>query len=227
MHRTDMPRLDFTPTKRTRPSVWLGAVVILTIIALAWLGPPLAYHFLPPSVTGEDARLAAALGVRAGHAVGEVGAGRGRLATAMARRISPGVLYATEMDARLLEDLRALDAPNINVKQSTASRTGLRPACCDAVYMRNVYHHIGDPSAFNAELRRVLRQGGRLAVIDFAPGSIPHLRKAPQGTAPNRMGHGVAATETARELEAAGFAVERVDPDWGGWMYLVVARATH
>jgi len=91
--------------------------------------------------------------------------------------------------------------------------------------MRNVYHHLGDVKAFNASLRRAIRPGGRLAVIDFAPDAFFHLPSRPDGAAGERTGHGVLPRAVVAEMAAAGFELEREIPDWGGHLFLVLFRA--
>jgi hypothetical protein len=49
------------------------------------------------------------------------------------------------------------------------SESGLQAACCDAIVLRRVYHHLSDPAAINASLLPSLRPGGLLAVIDLPP----------------------------------------------------------
>jgi hypothetical protein len=40
---------------------------------------------------------------------------------------------------------------------------------CDALLMRDVYHHIMRPEVFDRSAVAALKAGGRLAVIDFEP----------------------------------------------------------
>jgi len=56
-------------------------------------------------------------------------------------------------------------SPSVN----SATETGLPAGCCDAILLRGVYHHLTEPTAALVSLRRALRPGGRLLVIDFAP----------------------------------------------------------
>jgi ubiquinone/menaquinone biosynthesis C-methylase UbiE len=49
------------------------------------------------------------------------------------------------------------------VVEGGLAQTNLPDECCDAVFMRHVYHHFGDPPAMNASLFRSLKPGGRLA----------------------------------------------------------------
>jgi SAM-dependent methyltransferase len=45
----------------------------------------------------------------------------------------------------------------------------LPDSCCDAMFMRDVYHHVTAPEAFNRSLFASLKPGGRLAILDFRP----------------------------------------------------------
>jgi ubiquinone/menaquinone biosynthesis C-methylase UbiE len=134
-------------------------------------------------------RLIRALDIRPGSAVGEVGAGAGELTIAMARAVgdSGRIFTNTVVDGR-------------------AAETNFPDQCCDAIFMRNVYHHFGDPAAMNASLFKSLKDGGRLAVIDFTPPPGPGGEAAPGGRAEDNH-HGITAPTLERELKAAGFEI--------------------
>ena len=205
-------------------------LVILAAAFLGWAavsyGPVVAFHLLPPTLTGEEERLAALLEAWPGRTIAEIGAGDGSFSVPIARRLQPGgTLYSTELDPERLRDIKERadreQVSNLVVVAAAATGTNLPDNCCDAVFMRNVYHHITDTEAFNRSLRRTVRPGGTVAVIDFPPRSVGPDR-GPEG---ERNGHGVSAKAVASELQRAGFIVERIDEDWGGRTYLVLARA--
>ena len=58
---------------------------------------------------------------------------------------------------------------NVTVIEGAAAATNLPAGCCDAIFMRDVYHHITALDAFNKSLLASLKPGGRLAIIDFLP----------------------------------------------------------
>jgi len=207
-------------------------VVAAFAAAVAWFVlPTAAFHFLPPGVTGEADRLAGLLGVTGGGTVAEIGAGAGALSVEMARRVGPfGKVYATELSADRRRDIQArvtrAGLGNVVVVEGLVADANLPEACCDAAFMRDVYHHLSDVKALNASLRRAMRPGGRLAVIDFAPGAFFHLPGRPEGTAADRRGHGVSPRAVTAELTRAGFVLEREIDDWGGRLFLLLFRAT-
>jgi ubiquinone/menaquinone biosynthesis C-methylase UbiE len=208
-----------------------GAVVGL--LALAGVGV-LAAASLPylPLIHGTTAdeveRLAAWLEVHPGAHVADVGAGDGTFAVALARRVGPaGHVYATELDAERLADIRqaARDAglSNITVIEGAISRTNLPDACCDALFSRLVYHHLTDPVAITADIFRVLRPGGRLMIIDFEPGGILNWISRPE-TAERHGGHDTPKETVMQEVIGAGFQVMRAPESWRGRTYAVLFR---
>ena len=79
--------------------------------------------------------------------------------------------------------------------------------CCDAVFLREVYHHLGEPIAMDRALYRAVRPGGRLAIIDFEP--TPLAGPRPSAVPANRGGHGVPKHLVIDELTAAGFKLTK------------------
>jgi ubiquinone/menaquinone biosynthesis C-methylase UbiE len=185
------------------------------VFAVTPLGRDLMHHAVPLRWTDEPARLAAAVRIGPGSRVADIGAGSGALIVEVARIIGPqGRAYATERtpEQRLAISRRAAAAGiSVSVIEAADHATNLPEACCDAITLRMVMHHIADPAAFARDLRRSLRPGGRVGIIDFAPGALPHLAHD----------HGVDSEKMIAHFTAAGFAVERRDPQWGGRTYLV------
>jgi ubiquinone/menaquinone biosynthesis C-methylase UbiE len=173
---------------------------------------------------GEIGRLAELMGWKAGISVADIGAGDGSYAFAAAGRVgAEGRVYATEIDGKKLAELREEVAKrklgNVVVVESKEADTNLPAGCCDAIYLRRVYHHLTKPAEFDAGLVRSLKSGGRLAIIDFPPraGLEPV-----EGVPSNRGGHGIAEKIVIEELKAAGLQVERIVEDWPEGSYCVV-----
>ena len=152
------------------------------------------------------------LQLRPGSVVAEIGAGNGELTIALARHVGPdGRVYTTELGTDWIQRLRAAvekgAVPNVQVIEGHESRANLPDACCDAIFMRNVYHHFADPVSMHASFLRALKPGGRIAVIDFTP----RKSTAPLGKRGEDASHGVSAATVAEELKAAGFDVVSSD----------------
>jgi len=82
--------------------------------------------------------------------------------------------------------------------------TGLPLNSCDAIFLREVYHHLSDPVEMDRSLYQAMRPGARLAIIDFEPSQRPG-EPVPPGVPANRGGHGVTIQIVKEELTRAGF----------------------
>ena len=171
-------------------------------------------------------RLVELLEIRAGSVVADVGAGSGPLVPPLAARVGKdGRVYATDVNQDRLKELRSLAAKetpgNITVIEGGAAQTNLPENCCDGIFMRLVYHHFGDPPAMNASLRRSLKPGGRLVIVDFTPTAG---RSSPPGQRSEGDRHGVTAATVIEELKAAGFEDVQETPWSKAPEFAVVAR---
>jgi SAM-dependent methyltransferase len=216
------------PSSTVRRLTW-AAIAAVVVLVGALYGPTAAFHFLPLSSTGEADRLAELLQIGPGSTVAEIGAGAGAMTVEVARRVGPGGrVYSTEISAARREDIAERVAKaglgNVTVVVAGELATNLPDACCDAIYMRNVYHHIGDIRPFNVSVRQAIRDGGRFAVIDFEPGAFWRTPGGPSDESTDRQGHGVTRARLIAEVTAAGFEVEREIPDWGGRLFLILFR---
>lgn len=164
----------------------------------------------------EMKRLAALMEWKQGTVVADIGAGDGRYSFAAVEHVgATGKVYATEIDAKKLEELKAevnkRKLQNVVVVESKEADTNLPTACCDAIFLRRVYHHLTKPVEFDANLVRSLKPGGRLAIIDFPARSG---LEPVEGVPANRGGHGIPQKVVIEELTAAGLQVEKAVNDW-------------
>jgi predicted methyltransferase len=194
-----------------------GLVVALLLASLAQAAPP---------QPADSQRLFAALGLKPGDSVGEVGAGKGALTLAAAHRVgASGTVYASELGEKRVAELERIAAEaalqQIRVVAGSVTGTNFPDACCDAIFLQDVYHHLTEPAAMNASMLRSLKPGGRLAIVDFSPPpdstDVPAADRAKDGS------HGVRPATLRRELTEAGFGEISVDSAGDRW-FLVVAR---
>jgi ubiquinone/menaquinone biosynthesis C-methylase UbiE len=172
----------------------------------------------------EIKRLAALMDWKPGTIVADIGAGDGKYAFAAAQIVGPsGRVFATEIDqdklANLRSDVAKRHLTNVIVLESKDADTNLPTECCDAIFLRRVYHHLTKPAEFDAALVRSLKPGGRLAIIEFPPRSG---LDPVEGVPANRGGHGIPQEIAVEELTAAGFRVTKTVDAWPQGDYLLL-----
>lgn len=173
--------------------------------------------------------LVAALELKPGMTVADVGSGGGAVTVVLGHWNTTGRVFATDVTEHALrwtrDYVKREGLANVTVIAGAASATNLPDACCDAIFMRDVYHHITDVTAFNQSLKASLKPGGRLAIIDFRPDKGSKL---PAGVPANREGHGIPPAIVEAELTAAGFthvkSVDKWPPDDKNPLFLVLFR---
>jgi ubiquinone/menaquinone biosynthesis C-methylase UbiE len=150
----------------------------------------------------EVPELAKLFEVKPGMTVADVGAGFGAWTVQFSRLVGPtGRVYATDIGAPQLAALR--DAvkreglSNVTVLEGAVTTTNLPDLCCDAILIRDAYHHLTQPDAIVKSLAAALKTGGRLAVIDFPPRPKTEV---PSGVPADRLGHGVPPEVVQREV---------------------------
>jgi ubiquinone/menaquinone biosynthesis C-methylase UbiE len=172
-------------------------------------------------------RLVQHLLLRPGMSVAEIGAGNGELTVAIAKVVGPsGHVYSNELDGNRLGVIRTAvqraGLSNVTVVEGRPLETNLPAACCDAIFMRNVYHHFAEPGPMNTSLWRSLKPGGRAVIIDFGPRGGREAVTA-GGRAGGRS-HGVSADSVVKELTLAGFEIVTTEAERGDRWFLVVGR---
>lgn len=146
------------------------------------------------------------LGLEPGMAVADVGAGTGLFMGPIARGVGPeGKVYATEISPRFAQHLRERAAKEgltqVEVVLGKDRSAELPEDSIDLAFLCDVYHHFEYPRSMLASLRRALRPGAALVVIDF--------ERIPGRSQPWILGHVRAGKQVfADEIEDAGFALE-------------------
>jgi len=147
-----------------------------------------------------------ALDLRPGMHVADIGAGSGLFLELLADRVgSEGRVYAVEIAPRFVEHMRERAAAEgldqVETVQNDIRSTGLPDGSVDAVFLCDVYHHFEHPQEMLGSIRRTLRPGGLLLVVD------PH--RIPGKSRPWLLRHvRIGKEDLAAEIVAAGFVLE-------------------
>jgi ubiquinone/menaquinone biosynthesis C-methylase UbiE len=120
----------------------------------------------------ERERVAEAAGIKPGMAIADIGAGSGFFTELFARRVGPsGKVYAVDINEEFVERIdqraKANGLANVTTVLCTDKDAKLPPASIDLAFVCDTYHHFEYPARTLASIRRALRPGGVLVVIDF------------------------------------------------------------
>jgi ArsR family transcriptional regulator len=137
----------------------------------------------------------------------DLGTGTGRILELLADRYRRGI--GIDASRAMLSIARArLDEDGIthaSVRQGDIFNLPLDRESFDVVTVHQVLHFLHDPAPAVAEAARMLRPGGRMLIVDFAPHDQEHLR---QEHAHARLGF--AHDTVADWLKQAGLTIDRI-----------------
>ena len=161
----------------------------------------------------------AALNIRAGQVIADIGAGSGYYSVRLAKAVGPtGRVYATDIQPEMLALLKTKverDAlTNIELVLGGETDTRLPDNSIDLAIMVDVYHELSQPQAFLKSMRRALKKDGRLVLVEFR-------KEDPR--VPIREEHKMSVREARLELEAEGFAFDRLI-DVLPWQHILMFR---
>jgi arsenite methyltransferase len=143
----------------------------------------------------------AALALRNGDVVADIGAGTGYFAHRFARAVAPdGKVYAVDVAANVLAyleaDARKEGLRNIVTVVSREDDPMLPTSAVDLAFFADTTHHISNRVDFYRKMLRGMKKHARLAIIDYPPGG-DHAPHPPEQLVPR--------TQAIAEAEEAGF----------------------
>lgn len=121
----------------------------------------------------------AALELKPGSVVADIGAGSGTFTLPLAKAVSAsGRVYAVEIDPGLVEHIarraREQNTGNIHAVLGSFTDPKLPTRDLDLAFIYDVLHHIEQRAEYLERLATYLKPSGRIAVIDFHPELGPH-----------------------------------------------------
>ncbi len=164
--------------------------------------------------------------LRAGMRLLDAGCGPGTVTTGLARAVSPGEVIGLDAASGVLEHARAHASEeavdNVSFVAGDVYQLEFADAEFDVVYANQLLQHLTDPVRAIAEMRRVLRPGGLLAVRDADYATMSPYPKFPEFADWNRLYHEVAYRNNAEPdagrnmpawVRAAGFGDIEIHPN--------------
>jgi predicted methyltransferase len=147
------------------------------------------------------------IGIAAGSAVADIGAGSGYFTTRLARRVGPtGKVYANDIQQGMLllirDKLERMKLGNVDLVLGTTDDPNLPANSLDLALMVDVYHEFSAPERMLGKLFTALKPGGRLVLLEY---------RAEDPQVPILEEHKMTRAQVKVEIEAAGYKLERLD----------------
>ncbi|MFZ4381522.1 MAG: class I SAM-dependent methyltransferase, partial [Sandarakinorhabdus sp.] len=121
---------------------------------------------------GEAADVMRIVGIKPGMAVADIGAGTGYYVMRLAPIVGPqGRVFAQDISLAALNQVRrraaAAKFTNVRTVRGSAADARLPAASVDVALMVHMYHEIEQPYLLLDRLRRSLKPGGRIVIVDL------------------------------------------------------------
>ena len=147
------------------------------------------------------AEVVAALKVKPGDVVADLGAGAGPFVVPFAKAVSPkGKVYAVDVDRNFFPHIekrvKAAAVGNVQMVLGEFTDPKLPSSDVDVAFMHDVLHHIEDRDGYLKAVAKYLEPGARIAIIDY------HAAQSPHKDQPNLI---VNKEQAAAWLKDAGF----------------------
>ncbi len=141
------------------------------------------------------------LHVREGHAVADIGSGGGYFTLALARQTGKtGRVYAVDIKKTYLDFIKRLSdqagLSNIIIVLTGDGGIDLPEAGVDLVFARNVFHHLAEPVDYFVKLKKFLKPGGRVAIIEHKKKGFGFI---------SLFGHYTSPQTIMQNMEMAGY----------------------
>jgi ubiquinone/menaquinone biosynthesis C-methylase UbiE len=136
----------------------------------------------------------------------DLGCGPGFWTLPMSEIVGPySQIIALDSSQEMLEALESRHSPiNVNLTLCELPSIPLPASSVDFIWAAFVFHEVTPVSVLAAEMRRVLRPGGRLALLDWRPDGA-------SGNGPPRH-HRLSFEQVREHISSAGF--KTIQPAW-------------
>jgi arsenite methyltransferase len=143
----------------------------------------------------------AAMNLKEGETLADIGAGSGYFAFRFARKVGDsGRVYAVDINSDMIlymnRSIRDRKLKNVTTILSDPNDPLLAEASIDRFFICNTWHHIGDRNQYMALMRKMLKPGGQIIVLDYRKEPLP------VGPPPEMK---MAREEVIKEMESGGF----------------------
>jgi len=137
--------------------------------------------------------------------IADIGAGGGYFTERFSKYLgASGRVYATDIQDVMIEKLRERvkdqGLGNVEVVRGGLDEPMLSTSCCDMVFFSSVYKEIEGRISYMQKIRKILKPGGRVAIIEYRPNAVAIGPPREMRLPPEKV---------IEELAAAGFTLVR------------------
>ncbi len=154
--------------------------------------------------------------IRETDAIADIGAGSGYHVFKMAQLAPKGTIYAVDIQDEMLAAIQLKKEEgkisNIAIVKGGEKSCNLPPNSVDKVLIVDVYHEMNFPLEMMTTIHRALRPEGKLYLIEYR-GEDPRV--------PIKRLHKMTEAQAVKEMEAAGFRLEKNIPNLP-WQHCMV-----
>ena len=155
----------------------------------------------------------AALGAKPGARIADLGAGEGWLTLRLARQVEPGGrVFASDISERslvtLAQTLETAKLSNVELLLAEDDDPNLPYGSLDGVVILNAYHEMTKRVPVLEGVKRSLKPGGVLVIVDNVPSDSLRTRRE------QTERHTIALDLARDDLEAQGFEIVSTAPDF-------------
>ncbi|WP_462319090.1 class I SAM-dependent methyltransferase [Marinilabilia sp.] len=100
----------------------------------------------------------------------DIGAGTGYITQALSEKVPHARFEALDIEPIMVEEMKKMFSGNSNIRPHLMERNQIEAPddFADVVLMINLFHELNKPYKLLREIKRVLKPGGKLLIIDWA-----------------------------------------------------------
>jgi arsenite methyltransferase len=112
------------------------------------------------------------LNIKEGMIVGDIGSGGGFFVQEFSKEVGDkGLVYAIDVNQKSLDfvkkNLKKEALRNVKTFKANPNNIDLQEKSFDLLFLRNVFHHLPQQVKYFKNLKKLLKENGKIAIIDY------------------------------------------------------------
>jgi ubiquinone/menaquinone biosynthesis C-methylase UbiE len=149
----------------------------------------------------------------------DIGVGTGYFAVPVAKKFPNATVVGADIQPEMLtiveEKIEKENLKNLKTVLSEENKVPIESKTADRVLVANVFHELHHPQKFLEEVKRILKNNGKLIVIDWKPIETEEGPPLEERLEPETV---------KKELEKAGFKKIKIDSETYPFHYIITGK---